>query len=739
MVMKRMLSKKFTVISVSLVITLALAGIGFACGWDGYIDEGYNSFFAPEVSQNEEAKPFFRSQYSFYGDISINNNLNNFDSTNIEEWNELFKGVKKTDLKYILYQSRLGEIDTMIFFLKSSDYPIKGYLKKNSLFTFADKGLSREFLFYVGFARRCEPYATYSPEWWDSSDDNNPKTDKASIQKLIDGGKKQLTSVKSGFIRDRYIFQLIRLYFNIEDYKACAKYYEENANKFLVKNTIPYRALGYAAGAYYKLGNYSTANFYYAQCYDSCPELKYSSYLSFHPQEEQDWNESLNMAATSRQKQVLWHMLGIYADPLRAMKEIYALDPKSDLLDLLLMRAVNIEEEQLSTESKLNDFKQNKELFSFVKTVADNKNSLKPYLWYLATAYLNTFSGDYKKTESYLVKAEAYAKTDELLTDQIHLIRLMIKIDQYKPIVQQENDIQKELKWLGNYNAKTSLRTNFMYDWSLKQLSIKYFAIGDSVKGTLLLRQANTAYYDNPQNWKSMVDFMNKKNKSAFDSYLLEIYPVSLNDVVSYHAVNLFYSGKQNEAKALLNTYPGSGDGQLPADPFIIHINDCHDCDHEAGTENPYSVKSLIEKIVEMEDQLKNNPKDAANTYFLLANAYYNITYYGNSRPFYYSNIGYLERGQSEFSNPLYNCTKAMQYYQKAMELSTSNEFKAKCCFMASKCEQNNLYMNWPDNYNGDFKSGSYFRLLKDKFSKTKYYQEIIKECGYFNTYVNAE
>jgi hypothetical protein len=734
--MKRKLSKKFTVISISLLV-LALAGIGFACGWDGYIDEGYNSFFAPEVSNNEDATPFFRSQYSFYGNIRIDNNVSNFDTTNIDEWSSLLKGVKKNDLKYILYQSRLGEIDSMIFFLKSSTYAIKPYLKKNSLLLFADKAISREFLYYVGFARRCEPYTTYAPDWWDNSD-NNPKNDKASIQKLIDGGKKQLTNVKTDFIKDRYTYQIIRLYYNIEDYETCAKYYEENANKLLVKNTIPYRAMGYAAGAYYKMGNYSTANYYYALCYDLCPELKYSSFLSFHPQEEEDWTESLNKATTSRQKQVLWHMLGIYADPLRAMKEIYALDPKSDLLDLLLTRAVNIEEEQLSPETKLKEFKINKELFSFVKTVADNKNTLKPYLWYLVSAYFNTVAGDFKKAESYLAKTQAYAKTDELLADQIHLIKMMAKIDQYKPSAQQEAEIQKELSWIGKYSGKTSLRASFMYDWSLKQLSMKYFAMGDSIKGTLLLRQATPQFYNNQQNWKLMVDFMNKNNKSAFDEYLLEIYPVNLDEVVCYQAVNLFYNGKQNEAKTLLNIYPYSGDANLPADPFLIHINDCHDCDHEAGTSNPYSIKSLMEKMIEMEEQLKNSPKDAANIYFQLANAYYNITYYGNSRTFYYSLIGGLERGEWTFSNPIYNCTKAIQYYQKAMELSSSNEFKAKCCFMASKCEQNNLYMNWPENYNGDFKSGSYFRLLKDKFSKTKYYQEIIKECGYFRTYVSA-
>lgn len=725
------------VISISLAV-LAIAGIGFACGWDGYEDDNYNSFFTPEVSNNAEAEPFFKSYHAFYGDLWIENNLTTFDTTNIDEWKSILTGVKQKDIHYLLYKARLGEIDTMIFFLKNNAYPIKPYLKKNSLFLLADKNICGEFLYYVGFARRCEPYATYAPEWWDDSGDDDPKKDKATIQKLIIGGKKQLLNVKTGFIRDRYIFQITRLYFNIADYNACAAYYKENAANFTVKNSIPYRAMGYAAGALYKMQDYSTANYYYSLCFDSSPELKYSSYLSFHPQDEQDWEQSLALAATSREKQVLWHLLGIYADPLRAMKEIYALDPKSDLLDLLLVRAVNQEEVNLSQNSNLSDFAVNTDLITFVKNVADKKNTLKPYLWNLVTGYFYTLSTDYKKAEAYLSRAEASSKHDTLVTDQIHIFRLIARVNQYKPGLQAEADILKELQWLAQYNHNNSLRTAFMYDWTLKQLSAKYYNAGDTAKAVLLSREVSADYYNSFSNSMKIVDFMSKPNKTAFENYLLEIYSLSPEEIINYQAVNFFYEGKLNEAKALLDKYPDSGETTLPADPFLIHINDCHDCDHMEGSEIVYTLKSLLDKIMELEKSIKSSSGNSAKTYYLLANAYYNVTYFGNSRAFYYSEIP----GRDEYTwsalNPVMDCTKAMEYYEKAMELATSKEFKAQCCFMASKCEQNLLYLNWPEDYDGDFKSGNYFRLLRDEYSKTKYYQEIIKECGYFRTFVNS-
>src|SRR5205085_9070346 len=97
----------------------------------------------------------------------------------------------------------------------------------------------------------------------------------------------------------------------------------------------------------YKLKQYSRANYLYAYLFDKDPCAKYTSYQSFHPQEEADWKQTLQLAKTTAEKEVLWELFGIYADPVRAIKQIYTLNPKSDHLSLLLVRAVNLAEEQL--------------------------------------------------------------------------------------------------------------------------------------------------------------------------------------------------------------------------------------------------------------------------------------------------------------------------------------------------------------------------------------------------------
>lgn len=751
--MKRKLLILFITALSSVVISGIVILVSYACADGDYGDYEF-SFFAPEVIHSDEYSPFFRSFHTLYGSIWVENTIADFDSVNISEWNAFFGNqVKAKDLSFVIYQSRLGEVDTMIFWLKNASYSIKPYLKKNSIFTYTDKTVLKEFLFYLGFAKRCEPYATFVRDYWDDdATSKDPRKNTNEINKLVEGGKKLLSNVKTDFIRQRYNFQLVRLLYNSGDYDGCIDFYNQNKENFGNSNTIPYRAMVYAAGAYYKNQNYSRANYLYSLSYDKCHEMKVSSYLSFHPQEESDWQESLNMAATTREKTVLWQLLGIYADPLRAMKEIYRLDPSSDLMDLLLVRAINIEEEQFVPHSydwseKGSSFKipassVNNDLMQFVKNVADKKNTAKPYLWNLSAGYLYTAALDFKKAASYLSKALAGSKNDTLVLDQVKLIRFIAKVEGLqKPTPAFESEMAKEFVWLDTRRNDNVLRASYVYNWGMNRLAEKYAENGDSIRAICLAKKVTPDFYSDDIKANAMLAFMRKPSKSEFDTYILLNYPIKAEDVIEYQAINLVYKGQLKQALELFKASPGAGDGSLAADPLLIHINDCHDCDFLQRPDQPYTKQTLVEKMISLENQAATNTQNKAMLYFQMANAFYNISYFGNARDFYETSIysrGLMDfLGVGENSDPVLSCAKAESYYQKAIEASTNNEFKAKCFFMAAKCEQNLFYLNWPANFSGDFKPGIYFKQLKDNYSRTKYYQEIIKECGYFKTYVS--
>jgi hypothetical protein len=169
--------------------------------------------------------------------------------------------------------------------------------------------------------------------------------------------------------------------------------------------------------------------------------------------------------------------------------------------------------------------------------------------------------------------------------------------------------------------------------------------------------------------------------------------------------------------------------------PFNGKVKDCHDCDHAAPQKVKYTRLSFLKKMKEMETNVRNG-MDVYNNSLLLANAHYNITYHGNARVFYYGKI----MGEYESEVQIVDCSTARDYYQKAFDAATNDEQRAKCTYMLAKCERNEFYNDTystrKDHPEVDFLAWEGFEKLKSDYSNTQYYKEVIRECGYFRTYL---
>ena len=751
---------RYTLFPVSLI--LLTADIMLAC-IDVEVSPYPNSFFAPEITHNNKCYEFFRSYYPLYQADYKSDYTTDFNSMNLNEWDGYFKkAVAEKDLNYLIYTARLGEIDTLIFTIKKPAYPITSNLKANSIMKVADTRSALDFLYYIGFAKRCEKYATYVPDWYEDEAKKkaaDPRNDKETLTKLEKGGIKQIGNANSDFVRQRYAFQVLRLYFMGGSYDTCIQFYaNQKALIELSNNSIKYRAMGYLAGACNKKGDIVTANYLYSVIYGQSDYLKEACHFSFKPQEEKDFAQTLAMARNTREKTVLWQMLGVSHDPFRAMKEIYALDPKSDMLDLLLTRAVNIEEEKFLNQDDLNEETPdasisvidadtiNTNLVSFIRSVADKGNTAKPYEWDLAAGYLVWAAGN-NDFQKYLDKTKTEATKDNavnsLAQDEVRLIMLLDKLKHGKAGDKNfEDGIVPELKWLSETNHDTAFRRGFAFAFVMDEMSNKYAANGNKVLAACFKHELP---YNGPINSPllgSVIALMDKNNKTPLESYALSEFHYTGFDLVEMQAVDLLYQYKFDEALAKYNDDKGAGTEYLNADPFIIHINDNHDSDAIAlKNKTALTKKEFIQKMIELEKKASKNSKASAQDYFMLANGYYNMSYFGNSRILYETKATHMDAagfdygGFNDTTLGYMDCRKAMDCYDKAMNLSTDPEFKAKCCFMAAKCEQNYFFCHKPKDYKGDFKAGKYFADLKNFYSETQYYQEAIRECGYFADY----
>ena len=136
--------------------------------------------------------------------------------------------------------------------------------------------------------------------------------------------------------------------------------------------------------------------------------------------------------------------------------------------------------------------------------------------------------------------------------------------------------------------------------------------------------------------------------------------------------------------------------------------------------------------------------------YFMLATAYYNMSYYGFSWKVLADWRPSGSWTEKEESAPLYptsswaildrtDLSMAKKYFTLAMDSASDRELKAMACFGLAKCEQVDYYQSDDfDNYMQPWAMGAdkYFRILNTEYRNTEYFHQVINECWYFDRYV---
>jgi hypothetical protein len=331
-----------------------------------------------------------------------------------------------------------------------------------------------------------------------------------------------------------------------------------------------------------------------------------------------------------------------------------------------------------------------------------------------------------------------------LVQSQLRLLKLINTIGAASRIdARLENEILSDLNWL-HKGADPKLRSYDALEWVKQTMASKYINQKEMVKAECF--KSNPSFYLIDQNVEAMKVFLDKQKKTAFEQVCAELYVMQKADLLEYQAIRLSLDDKIGDAITLLEQ--AGLQGELPGNPFNGRIQDCHDCDHAVPQKIKYTKLSLLKKMKEMEDKIAAS-EDVYNNALLLAHAHYNITHYGNARYFYESKV--LGSGHyspfaidSVYKGFLTNMRNASKYYSLALKFAQTDEQKAKCHYMLAKCERNQwynetFYNNSANEYgettNGDFRAWNGFQALK-LLPNTQYYKEVIRECGYFRSYV---
>jgi hypothetical protein len=707
--------------------------IGLACAGDYGPDYG-TSNFTPQLFVDKAYSPFLYS-WQFYYDIGHDeSHITRFNNSNVQEWSGyLGKTIRPETIDYLLHTATIPSIDSAIK-VPASDKKMKAFLD------------------YLRLAKKCEAFSLTTIDRWEvDTPKKNRHFNATTLNRQL---QEKLIVAPDAFLQERYWFQLVRSgFFNTTPQETIRIFDSYNA-KFPT-NTLWFRSLAYKAGAYYKLKDYSKANYFYSLVFSGCDELKTVAHYSFHPQEQKDWQGTLALCRNNEEKTTLWQMLGVfYSDPERAIEEIYQLSPNSEKLHLLLARAVNMYEQRFSHwQTRLNDYpmpittsdSSDEALLKIVTRIADAGNTAKPWVWQLAAGYLNMLHEHYPAATAYYAKAASTVPKDPRSQGQLRLLKLLNTLAATHTIDGKlEQKILPDIEWLINTQQNLDIRNYDALEWTKKVLAVKYQLTGDRVKSECF--STRSAFYTSNNNIEALKAFFSKPDPTPYEQLCRRLSVMKRQDLFEYQAIQLCMNDRIDEAMTALKEADSAAKTILPANPFNARIQDCHDCDHAAAQKIKYTKSDLLHKLKELKDKIAAG-QDVYTNAILFANAQYNITHYGNARKFYECNIFGSDQSSpwsidSSFRAPLTSMKTAIKYYTTALGAARDDEQKAKCQYLLAKCQRNEWYNqavyahenNRFEEHTPDFIAWDGFKALK-QYANTKYYNEALKECGYFKTY----
>ncbi len=735
----KMFHKIYLHLLVFSCLGLSSVQLTFGCGGGWDLEGEYYSFFHQTVISDQTLYPFLHSpeQRYFWGEGD-----KEMKDPNIAEWEKYFgigdAGAPFTELIYGVSLNRMNEVHAALHGVDNSSLTEWGLdLRKKR---------NRVLVNYLIFAKKCEKHArTQEYSWYYAQN-----VDVDEIDQLMKEGLELYKSAGDKFMKLRYGFQLVRLAHYSGKTDLAIKLFDEKVKMIGVKNYIYYRALEQKAGALNKT-NSAEAAYIFSRIFELLPDRRVQCMNSFGFTDASSWNESLSYCKTHQERSVFYVMRGFkeYGDEMVEMEKVAEIDPKSSFLELMMARQIN-KAERNAFPTYMNHQDRTKLGFpvrgsgarqiKVIEQVLSSSKVKNRDFWMYAKGFFKLIDYDFDGARKSLKKIK---KGSDLYEDAFAL-QFALKLIELKELRgEQETQMWDEFKKDGVGPKCTDLG-EFMMDVFNK----KYAQQGDDVKAYLCL-SPTIAMRENLELTflEKLERYYSRKDLNAFEEHLAIKSTGGLQDVIemkgTWYLKNADYANAIGEFKKLSAAVTSDIPGYESMEYYQPHLfggdfRHWYSTPFEEQCDNVYKKYdflgdakdklTLAQTLLKLEDMAKKGGNESANYYYLLGNAYYNMSPAGWHRPI----LHYREGNYSHNLGDGYSYNVAEDYYEKARMASTDKEFKAKMTYMMAKVEQ-------AFGYNGLRKneSGSYFEELVEQYANTNYYQEVLDECGYFRDYVN--
>lgn len=737
--------------------------VAVACGpiMDDF--EGY-SFLMPELLDSTAANaPFLTDFSSFYrkyvGAAEAQAR------SNVSEWVDIFcQSVRPKDVAKVIYGLSLEDMKVLRTSIQSKNMRLAPILLRNTFALHLKKHKCTETIDYLIFAKRCEPHVTASEDAWEA-----PKRNVRAMEKLIEEIRPGFNKIKSNYIRLRYAYQLVRLAHYSGNYRQVLALYDELIPQIRpVDSIMHYWIMGHRAGALYRLDERIEAAYLFSLVFMYCDGKKESAFRSFHIETDEEWESCYKLCQTDEERANLYALRG-HSEDSRAVEEmikIYDLNPRNENLEMLLVNEVKkLEKDLLGLD--FNDKKRiNANLYKvprrnvgeyvislrgFANKCATEKKVFRPQLWKLTEGYLEFLSGDHYAATRTFEQLEPTIK-DPVIKEQLAVWQLALDIATYEEI---DEEVEAEVADIIRNNVYYKKFRDFP-DYVNDKLAHDYALNGQPGK-SFRMQHTLSDLKANPQ--LRIVDDLlrvcRKEKPTRLERALIAVKGGGTigNDLLDVRGTILLGQNKPEAALEALKSQPRSEWNNILLYPFRDSLVDCVSC-LPVDSADYYSKIMLLEKIFELEYQAKADYHKSDSFFYQIGLAYYNMTYFGTAwkaQDYFRSGANWDYARDEVFQKAFFpygnrefhDCSKALFYFEKAIELSFDPEKAARACFMAARCEQKRYFSSMDSDYNSysnlipnlPEEYRRHYNLLMTDYNHTKFYQLAIAECKFFEAY----
>ncbi|MEJ0056811.1 MAG: hypothetical protein WDN75_14840 [Bacteroidota bacterium] len=640
--------KRSILIFSSLVLLLTPVRLSDACGWS---DEGYEPFTV--ILDRGFYSPRQPKKFDLFSDV-----LFNFDAEvkddhekNVEEWKR-FLDIGKDEAYNLVYEANQQELNLIYKNLTDKTYPDE--------VTKALSGVEWQAVVpYLVFVRKCQPYVNEFDDWSGCFEKQDV------FNGLFQEGEAIAANASSDFLKVRIGYQLCRLAHYMGQFSRCSGYYQQFIQPLKPESIIYYWAMAHYAAALKADGKQADAQFLYAQVYRHCTTKRLSSFRSMYYTEIDSALRKCEDPADKISLYVLNSLENGYGN-LANMEAIYQLDPMSPELEVLLYKEIYAYE--MSYGSGYSTNSENKtvpELLAFSEKVIEGGKMFRPYIWHLSAGYLSFLNKSYAKAHEHYTQVKAMAGTNtSYLKQYVTLLEVVLRAAETQTInTSFEESLHRYLLAMSAVQEGSSLyEVSSRISQYVYQLLYKtYQGQGEIVKAELVAPHflnssgtyANLYYHPDSTLVTGMIEFIGRDDLNAFEKFLVEKSPYPKEKLMELQGTILFRSGHLDQA---IKYFDESGElASIEGDPFVGRTRDCIDCDEQDNNIH-YTKKSLALQMLKYQKLAISEPKKAAEYYYLLGNAWYNITYYGPA--WQHLSYGRSYGGLGETSDPFENYFK---------------------------------------------------------------------------------